>query len=128
MAANFSSQKIFRVLIIIIIIIRVFCPGADLSLQTQERRLQFCRRQVFHCKLRTKAAVLSGMNTCGSFPLLYAPHSLFLSLASEQTLEHLRRSQGHQRGGEESGFVTGPFGLHLNSPQALNISSIKVFD
>ena len=31
------------------------------------------------------------------------PHSTF-SLASEQTLKDLKRSQGHQRGDEESGF------------------------
>ena len=49
----------------------------------------------------TQAAVLLGMNRCGSFPLLSAPT---LSLASEQTLKYLKRSQGHQRGGEESGF------------------------
>ena len=34
----------------------------------------------------TKVAVLLGMNSCGSFPLLFAPHSL--SLASEQTLKY----------------------------------------
>ena len=50
---------------------------------------------------RTKVAVLLGMNRCGSFPLLSAPT---LSLASEQTLKDLKRFQGHQRGGEESGF------------------------
>ena len=31
---------------------RVFCPRAGTSLQAQEPRLQFCRRQVFHRKLR----------------------------------------------------------------------------
>ena len=30
----------------------VFCPRAGPSLQAQEPRLQFCRRQVFHRKLR----------------------------------------------------------------------------
>ena len=40
--------------IIIIIIIRVFCPRADPSLKVQEPRLQFCRRQVFHRKLRNQ--------------------------------------------------------------------------
>ena len=50
----------------------------------------------------TKAAVLLGMNRCSSFLLLSTPHSL--SLASEQTLKDLKRSQGPQRGGEESGF------------------------
>ena len=45
----------------------------------------------------TKVAVLLGMNRCGSFPLL--------SLASEQILKDLKRSQGHQRGGEELTLV-----------------------
>ena len=50
----------------------------------------------------TQAAVLLGMDKCGSFPLLSTSYSL--SLASEQILKDLRRSQGHQRGGEDSGF------------------------
>ena len=44
----------------------------------------------------TQAAVSLGMDRC-------FPHTT-LSLASEQTLKDLKRSQGHQRGGEESGF------------------------
>ena len=32
--------------------------------------------QVFHCKLRNLACSLLGMNRCGTFPLLSAPHSL----------------------------------------------------
>ena len=43
------------------IIIRVFYPRADLSLQTQEPRV----------------TVLLGMDRCGSFPLISAPHCLF---------------------------------------------------
>ena len=38
----------------IIIIIITVCPRPSLSLQTQEPRLQFCRRQVFHRKLRNQ--------------------------------------------------------------------------
>ena len=34
-----------------VIIITVFCPRAGPSLQAQEPRLQFCRRQVIHRKL-----------------------------------------------------------------------------
>ena len=41
-------------------IIRVFWPRAGLSLQAQEPKLQFCRRQVFHPNSGTKAAVLPG--------------------------------------------------------------------
>ena len=46
----------------------------------------------FSANAGTKVAVLLEMNRCDSFPLLSAPHSL--SLASEQTLKDLKRSQG----------------------------------
>ena len=72
------------------IINTVLCPRAGLSLQMQAPRLQFC----------PKAGLPLGINRCDSFPLLSAPHSL----ASEQTLKDLKRSQGPQRGGEESEF------------------------
>ena len=49
----------------------------------------------------TRVAVLLGMNRCGSFSFLSAPT---LSLASEQILKNLKRSQGHHCGGEESEF------------------------
>ena len=62
-----------------------FCPKAGLPLQTQEPRLQFYQGWI--------GAVAS---RCFLHPTL--------SLASERTLKDLKRSQGHQRGGEESGF------------------------
>ena len=49
----------------------------------------------------TQAAVLLEMDRCSSCPLLSTPP---LPLASEQTLKDLKRSQGHQHGGEGSGF------------------------
>ena len=55
---------------------------AGLPPQTEEPRLQFYQ----------------GLNRCGSFPLLSAPHSLFSIWID------FKRSQGHQRRGEESGF------------------------
>ena len=60
-------------------------PKADLPLQTQEPRLQFYQ----------------GLNRCGSFPLLSASHSLFSIWID---LKRSEWSQGHQHGGEESGF------------------------
>ena len=39
---------------LIIIIIRVFCPRADFSLQMQDQGGSFVQRQVFHCKLRNQ--------------------------------------------------------------------------
>ena len=49
----------------------------------------------------TKIAVLLGMNRCSNFPLLSAPHSL-VSIWTD--LQNLKRSQGPQPGGQESGF------------------------
>ena len=55
-----------------------FWPKAGLPLQTQEPRLQFCGRQVFHRKLMNQGCFLPGINRCDSFPLLFAPHSLYV--------------------------------------------------
>ena len=67
------------------------------------------------------------MNRCGSFPLLSAPRSL--SLFSVWT--NLKRSEKipgapTRRWGEWI-WLTGPSGLHRNSPQGLNISFIMGF-
>ena len=83
-------------------IIRVFCPKAGPSLQAEEPRLQFCRRQVFHQKLRNQGFSFTRDST-GAVASRCFPHPT-LSLVSEQTLEDLKRSQGHQRGGEENRF------------------------
>ena len=77
------------------------------------------QRQVFHCKLRHQdysSAQREGLppqtqeprlqfykGWIGAVPSHCFPHSTF-SLASEQTLKDLKISQGHQRGGEASGF------------------------
>ena len=99
--------------------------------------------QVLHCKRRNLAAVLpkaglppqtqerwlqfdQGLNRCGSFPLLSAPHSLFgiwLDLKrSEKILGALAWKWGAWI------WLTGPSGLHRNSSQRLNISSFRAFD
>ena len=89
---------------------RVFCQRAGLSLQTQEPRLQF-----YH-----------GLNRCSSFPFLSVPHSLF------SIWTHLRRCEKIPGAPtwrwKEWICLTGHSGLHRNSPQGLNISSIRVFD
>ena len=69
-------------------IIRVFYPGACPSLQIQAPRPQFCPK----ADLPLQVAVSLWMNRCGSFPLLYAPHSL--SLTSEQTLKIWKDPRG----------------------------------
>ena len=67
--------RVFKnLIIIIIIIIREFCPRTGPSLKVQEPRLQFCRRQVFHRKLKIQGCKFNEeLNRCGSFPLLSAP-------------------------------------------------------
>ena len=69
------------------IIITVFCPKAGPSLQTQEPRLQFCRKQAFHCKLRNQGCSFT-RGWIGAIASRYFPHPT-LALASEQTLEDL---------------------------------------
>ena len=74
----------------------------------------------------TQAAVLLGMDRCGSFQLLSTPHSLF------NIWTDLKRS-GKIPGAPawkwwERIWLTGSSRLHRNSPQRLNISSIRVFD
>ena len=107
----------------IIIIISVFCSRAGSSLQAPEPRLQCCRRQVFHCKLSNQGCSFTRAWT-GVVASHCFPHPT-LSLESEQTLKDLKRYHGHHHGGEESGFSR-PSGLYWNSPQGLNISSIRV--
>ena len=89
------------IIIIIIIVIMKFCAFTANS-DTKVAVLPKGRSSTANSG--NKVAVLLGMNRCGSFPLLSAPHSLSLSLASEQTLKDVKRSHGHQRGGEVSGF------------------------
>ena len=79
-----------------------FCPKAGPSLQAEKPTLQFCRRQVFHRKLRNQGSSFT-RDLIGAVASRCFPNTT-LSLASEQTLKDLKRSQGHQRGDEESGF------------------------
>ena len=104
----------------------VFCPRAGPSLQTQAPRLQFCPQAGL--PLQTQEPRLQFyQGRIGAVASPCFPHPT-LSLASEQTLKDLKRSQGHQRRGDEWIWLTGPSGLHRNSPQGLNITSIRVFD
>ena len=92
----------YKYIYFFLFIIRVFCPKAGPSLQAEKPRLQFCRRQVFHRKLRNKGCIFT-RDLIGAIAFRCFPHPT-LSLASEQTLKDLKRSLGHQRGGEENGF------------------------
>ena len=67
----------------------------------------------------TKIAVLLGIIRCGSFPLLSAPHSLF-SIWTD--LKRSEKISGVPAWKWEWIWLTGPSGLHRNSPQVLNIT------
>ena len=80
----------------------VFCPRAGPSLQTQAQRLQFCPKAGLALQTQEPRLQFYYGRICA-----VASHCFLhptLSLVSEQTLKDLKRSQGHQRGGEESGF------------------------
>ena len=90
--ANSEPRLQLYIIIIITIIIRVFCPNAGPSLQAEKPRLQFCRRQVFHRKLRNQGCNLT-RDLIRALASRCFPHPT-LSLASEQTLKDLKSSQG----------------------------------
>ena len=112
-------------LIIMNIIITLFCPKAGPSLHAQEPRLQFCRRQVFHRTQEPKLQFHQELNRCGSFPLLSVPHSLFSILTDPKGSRKIPEAPTWRWG--EWIWLTGPSELHRDSPQGLNISSIRVF-
>ena len=62
------------------------------ALQVQEPRLQFCRRQVFHRKLRNQGCSFT-RNSIGAVASYCFPHPS-LPLASEQTLKDLKSPRG----------------------------------
>ena len=70
----------------------VFSPKAGPSLQAEKPRLQFCRRQVFHRKLRNQCCSVT-RDLIGAVASRCFPHPT-LSLATEKTLKGLKRSKG----------------------------------
>ena len=86
----------------VIIIISVPPKGRSFTANSGTKDAVLPRGRSSTANSRTKVQVSLGMNRCGSLPLFSAPLSLYL--ASEQTLKNLKRSQGQQWGGEESGF------------------------
>ena len=74
----------------------------------------------------TQPGVLLGMNRCGSFPLLSAPHSLFDIWTDLKRSIKIPGAPAWRWG--EWIWLTGHSGLHRNSPQGLHLSSIRVID
>ena len=80
------------------------------------------QRKVFHRNSGIKVAILLGMNRCGSFPLLSAPHSLFSIWTDFKRPEKIPGAPAWRWG--EWVWLTGLSGLHRNPPQRLNTVSL----
>ena len=77
----------------------------------------YAQRQILHCKLRNLGCSLLGMDRCGSFPLLSAPPSLFSIWTDLKRSEKIPGAPTWRWG--EWIWLTGPSGLHRNSPHRL---------
>ena len=96
----------------------------------------YCRRRILGCSSAegrfstansgTKAAVLQGLNRCGSIPLLSASHYLFSIWTDLKRSEKITGAPTWRWG--KCIWLTGPSRLHRNSPKELNLSSIRDFD
>ena len=125
---KFISFSLYSIIIVInvniIIIISMFCRSFTANSGTKAAVLPKGKSSTTNSG--TKVAVLLGMNRCGSFPLLSAPHSL------SRIWTDLKKSQSIPGTPawwwEEGILLTKPSGLHWNSPRGLNICSIRAFD
>ena len=85
------------------IIILVFCPRQVLHFKGRNLGFSSAEGRSSTANSPTKAAVSPGIEQVWQLPVAFRT-SLSLSLESEQTLKDLKRSQRHQRGGEEIKF------------------------
>ena len=106
-------------------IISVLPKGRSFTTNSGTEAAILPRGRSFIANSGTYVAVLLGMNRCGSFQLLSA---LPLSLASRTNLKGSEKIPGAPAWRWEWSWLIGPSWLHRNSPQGLNISSIRVFD
>ena len=102
------------------------CQGQVLHCKRKNQGCSSAQRQVFHRKPGTKDAVLRGIYRFCSFPLFSAPHSLFSIWTDLKSSEKIPGAP--MWWWREWVWITGPSGLHRNSPQGLNIISHQGFD
>ena len=100
--------------------------GQVLHCRLRHQGCNSAKRRVFHCKLRNLGCSFTRDEMCSSFPLVSAPHSLFSIWKNLERSEKIPGAPTRRWG--EWIWVTGPSRLHRNSPQGLNINSIRVFD
>ena len=104
------------------IIIRVFCPRVVPSQQAQDPRLQFCRRQVFHLKLRYRSCSFT-RDWIGAVAFRCFPYPTLFRIWRDLKRSEKIPGATVWRWGEWI-RLTGPSIFHRHSPQGLNISSM----
>ena len=100
----------------------MFCPRAGPSLQAQEPRLQFCRKQVFHRKIRNQGCSFTRDWICVVASRCFS-HPIWTDLKRSEKIPGAPTC----RWGEWI-WLTGSSGRYRNSSQGLNISSFRVFE
>ena len=111
------------------IINRVFCvlpKGRSFTTNSGTKAAVLPKGRSSTANSGTKVVDLPGMNRRGSFSLLSALHYLF-SIWTDLKRSEKTPGAPTWRWGEWI-WLTGPSGLHRNSPQGLNISFIRVSD
>ena len=109
-----------------LIIIRVSCASKVLHYKRRNQGCSSVEGRSSTANTGTNTAVLPGMNRCGSFPLLSACHSLFSIWTDLKRSENIPGIPTWRWG--QWIWLTRPSGFHRNSPQGLNISSIRFSD
>ena len=117
---------LYYIIIIIIIIIMIIISVVPFTANSGTKAAILPKGRPSIANKGTLVAVLLGMNRCGCFPLLSAPHSLLSIWTNLKRSEKIPGASTRRWGVWI--WVTGPSALHRNSPQGLNISSISVFD
>ena len=110
----------------IIIIMSILAQGRSFTANSGTKAAVLLKGRSSTANSKTQAAVLLGMDRCGSFPLLSAPHFLISIWTDLKWSEKIPGVPTWRRG--EWIWIIGSSRLHRNSPQGLNIGSIRVFD
>ena len=108
---------IYEYIIIIIIIMSVLPKGRSFNAKSRTKAAVLMKGRSSTANSRTQAAVLLRMDRYGSFPLFSAPHSLFRNWTDLKRSEKIPGAPTWRWG--EWIWLTGPSGLHRNSPQGL---------
>ena len=123
---GYSAVVVIIIIIIIIIIMSILLKDRFFTANSGTKSAVLLKGRSSTANSENQTAVLLGMDRCGSFPLLSATHSLFSIWTDLKRSEKIPVAPTWRWG--EWIWLTGPSGLHRNSPQGLNIVSIRGFD